>query len=69
MLPLEGIIVFEMAGLAPAPYAGVILADFGATVIRVDRPNAGSADLLTRHKKSIALDMKIQLLSNYLKNF
>ncbi|CAO3608166.1 unnamed protein product [Cunninghamella blakesleeana] len=58
MLPLEGIVVFEMAGLAPAPYAGIILADFGATVIRVDRPNAGGADLLTRHKKSIALDMK-----------
>ena len=30
MTPLEGTRVIEMAGLAPVPYAGMILADFGA---------------------------------------
>jgi crotonobetainyl-CoA:carnitine CoA-transferase CaiB-like acyl-CoA transferase len=58
MLPLSGLTVFEMAGLAPAPFAGMILADFGAKVIRVDRPNSTHVDLLSRNKQSIALDMK-----------
>ena len=52
-----------MAGLAPAPYAGMILADFGADVIRVDRsPTAGSRpdptrDYLARGKRSIGINM------------
>jgi alpha-methylacyl-CoA racemase len=36
-MALKGIRVVEMAGLAPAPFCGMILADFGANVIRVDR--------------------------------
>jgi alpha-methylacyl-CoA racemase len=64
MGPLTGIRVIEMAGLAPAPYAGMILADFGADVIRVDRsPTAGSRpdptrDYLARGKRSIGINMK-----------
>jgi alpha-methylacyl-CoA racemase len=64
MGPLSGIRVVEMAGLAPAPYAGLILADFGADVIRVDRsPTAGSGpdptrDYLARGKRSIGINMK-----------
>ena len=46
-----------------APFAGLLLADFGATVLRVDRPPASNAlsagaDALTRHKSSIILDLK-----------
>ncbi len=58
MQALEGIRVIEMAGLAPVPYCGMILADFGADVVRVDRPNARSADFLSRGKRSIAIDLK-----------
>ncbi|MFQ5352675.1 MAG: CaiB/BaiF CoA transferase family protein, partial [Candidatus Binatia bacterium] len=64
MGPLDGIRVIEMAGLAPVPYAGMILADFGAEVIRVDRsPTAGggfdpSRDYLARGKRSIGVNMK-----------
>ncbi len=64
MGPLHGVRVVEMAGLAPVPYAGMILADFGAEVIRVDRtPTAGGAfdatrDFLARGKKSIGINMK-----------
>lgn len=64
MGPLSGIRVIEMAGLAPAPYAGMILADFGADVVRVDRsPTAGSRpdptrDYLARGKRSIGINMK-----------
>lgn len=36
-MALKGIKVLELAGLAPAPFCGMILADFGASVIRVDR--------------------------------
>jgi alpha-methylacyl-CoA racemase len=56
--PLEGIRVIEMAGLAPVPYCGMILADFGADVVRVDRLGSKSADFLSRGKRSIAVDLK-----------
>ena len=36
-MALKGVKVIEMAGLAPVPYCGMILADFGATVTRIDR--------------------------------
>ena len=55
---LSGIKVIEMAGLAPAPYCGMILADFGADVVRVDRLGAGSIDTLARGKRSIAVNLK-----------
>jgi len=55
---LEGIRVIEMAGLAPAPYCGMILADFGAEVVRVDRVGAGSFDHLARGKRSVAINPK-----------
>jgi alpha-methylacyl-CoA racemase len=55
---LDGIRVIEMAGLAPVPYCGMILADFGADVLRVDRVGAPGLDLLGRGKRSVALNMK-----------
>lgn len=36
-MSLKGIKVIELAGLAPAPFCGMLLADFGASVIRIDR--------------------------------
>ncbi|GAB1314993.1 Isopenicillin N epimerase component 2 [Madurella fahalii] len=61
--PLTGIKVLEFAGLAPGPFAGLLLADAGASVLRVDRPSSTpsplpTADLLTRRKTSIAVDLK-----------
>ena len=58
--PLAGIKVIEFAGLAPVPFAGLILADFGASVVRVDRisHNNVAQDVLSRGKRSIALDWK-----------
>lgn len=58
MQALEGIRVIEMAGLAPVPYCGMILADFGADVVRVDRLGSKSGDFLARGKRSIAVDLK-----------
>jgi len=36
-MALRGIRVIELAGLAPAPFCGMLLSDFGASVIRVDK--------------------------------
>lgn len=59
-MALKGIVVLELAGLAPVPFCGMILADFGAEVIRIDRvvPNVISTDAFDRGKQSIAIDLK-----------
>jgi len=64
--PLEGVRVVEFAGLGPAPFCGMLLADLGADVVRIDRRGArggligalGATSLLDRGKRSIALDLK-----------
>jgi alpha-methylacyl-CoA racemase len=43
MGPLHGIRVVEFTGIGPAPMAGMLLADLGASVIRLDRPAAAEA--------------------------
>ncbi|MDO8704341.1 MAG: CaiB/BaiF CoA-transferase family protein [Sulfuricaulis sp.] len=64
MGPLKGIKVVEMAGLAPGPFAAMMLADMGADVLRVERPVAGASAtdprlyLVNRSRRSIALDLK-----------
>lgn len=40
MGPLDGVRLVELAGIGPGPFAGMMLADMGAEVIRVARPNA-----------------------------
>jgi len=37
LMALRGVRVVEMAGLAPGPFCGMVLADFSASVIRVDK--------------------------------
>ncbi|KAL4617274.1 alpha-methylacyl-CoA racemase [Arapaima gigas] len=59
-MALAGVRVIELAGLAPAPFCGMILADFGARVIRVDRTQAAMAmDSQGRGKQSVALNLKV----------
>ncbi len=69
MGPLSGITVVEMSGIGPGPFAGMMLADLGATVIRVDRLpggkrglltvlSEGRADVVSRGRRSIAVDLK-----------
>eukprot|EP01095_Lingulamoeba_sp_RSL-Kostka_P017755 TRINITY_DN9434_c0_g1_i1.p1 TRINITY_DN9434_c0_g1~~TRINITY_DN9434_c0_g1_i1.p1 ORF type:complete len:403 (-),score=130.79 TRINITY_DN9434_c0_g1_i1:170-1378(-) len=57
-MALRGIKVLEIAGLAPVPFCGMLLADFGADVIRVDRVVPMSTDQLSRGKRSIAINLK-----------
>ncbi|AXX32985.1 CoA transferase [Actinosynnema pretiosum subsp. pretiosum] len=58
--PLAGLRVVELAGLAPAPFGCMVLADLGADVVRVDRIGAGGApgDLLGRGRRSVAVDLR-----------
>jgi alpha-methylacyl-CoA racemase len=62
--PLAGTRVIEMAGIGPVPFAGMLLADLGADVIRVDRPGPGlphgrsRLDIVNRGKRSLAADLK-----------
>lgn len=72
--PLSGIRVLEFAGLGPAPYAGMLLADLGADVLRIDRPETpqlfplqkapvdrGRRSLLLDLKKAEAVDLSLRI--------
>jgi alpha-methylacyl-CoA racemase len=64
--PLAGVRVVEFAGLGPGPFCGMLLADLGADVVRIDRRGSrggligalGATSLMDRGKRSIALDLK-----------
>ena len=64
--PLAGIRIIELAGIGPGPFAGMMLADMGATVIRVERaqsvrgpaPEGAHWDVLLRGRRNVAIDLK-----------
>ncbi|MDD2744696.1 MAG: CaiB/BaiF CoA-transferase family protein [Rhodocyclaceae bacterium] len=65
--PLAGIRVIELAGIGPAPFACMLLADMGAEVILIERPQKpgsndplalGKNNILNRGKRSICIDLK-----------
>jgi alpha-methylacyl-CoA racemase len=64
--PLTGVKVLEIAGIGPGPFCGMLLADMGADVLRVDRlqssdlglPVEPRFDIMSRGRRSIALDLK-----------
>ena len=64
--PLEGVRIIELAGLGPAPFAGMMLADAGADVVRIDRSDRATyppreephVDLMNRGRRSVAVDLK-----------
>ncbi len=60
MMPLAGVRVLELEGLAIAPHAGMLLQQFGAHVTRVDRhekPHYGTTSL-GWHKEVCHIDLK-----------
>lgn len=62
--PLSGVRVVELAGIGPGPFAGMLLADLGADVVRVDRPGGPGLgidpayDVTNRNKRSVVVDLK-----------
>jgi alpha-methylacyl-CoA racemase len=65
--PLSGLTIIELAGIGPGPFAGMLFADMGATVVRVERAQAVPAiqsdrpnlSISERGRQSIGVDMKI----------
>jgi alpha-methylacyl-CoA racemase len=64
--PLSGVKVLELAGIGPGPFCGMMLADMGADVLRIDRleladlglPLDPRFDIMARGRRSIGLDLK-----------
>jgi alpha-methylacyl-CoA racemase len=65
--PLAGIKVVELGGIGPGPFAAMMLSDFGADVVRIDRPAKPAAteafedatrDVLLRGRRSLVVDLK-----------
>jgi alpha-methylacyl-CoA racemase len=50
--------VLRINALFSGPFAGLLLADYGASVLRIDGPRSPPSDVLARHKSSINLDLK-----------
>ena len=58
--PLEGVRVLEFAGIGPGPFACMLLADYGADVVRITRPSAGDVnlDVMARGRTVVEADLK-----------
>lgn len=62
--PLQDLVVTELAGLGPGPFAGMMLSDLGARVVRIDRPSGSGLfppspnDVMNRGRESVAVDLK-----------
>jgi alpha-methylacyl-CoA racemase len=56
--PLEGVRVLELGGIGPTPFAGMLLADQGAEVIRIDRAGLAGHPVLNRSRRSVVIDLK-----------
>ncbi len=64
--PLDGIRIVELAGIGPSPFTGMMLADAGADIIRVDRADRATyppkeephVDIMNRGRRSVAADLK-----------
>ncbi|MED2973226.1 CaiB/BaiF CoA-transferase family protein [Fictibacillus sp. B-59209] len=70
---LEGITILDLTGLVPGPFTSMLFADYGAEVIKIERPGLGETgrhleplvdgsgrmfEMLNRNKKSITLNLK-----------
>ena len=62
--PLHGVRVIELGGIGPVPYGSMLLAEAGADVLRITRPDApaglgtGGAELLLRSRPWVGVDLK-----------
>lgn len=66
MGPLDGIRIIEIAGIGPGPFCGMLLADMGADLVRIERPGGSGAgidipdkyNVLNRGRPTITVDLK-----------
>ena len=68
MGPLQGFKIIEIAGIGPGQFCGMLLADMGAEVLRLERPDVGDLgvvmpakfNLMNRSRPAIAIDLKTE---------
>jgi alpha-methylacyl-CoA racemase len=66
--PLHGIRIIEIASIGPGPFCGMMLADHGAELIRIERPGGAHAgldfdpafDVMLRNRTQLTVDLKTQ---------
>jgi alpha-methylacyl-CoA racemase len=62
MGPLAGLRVVEFSAIGPVPFAGMLLSDMGADVVRIDRPETTqaqhSANIIGRGRRAVSLNLK-----------
>jgi alpha-methylacyl-CoA racemase len=66
MGPLQGVRIIEIGGIGPGPFAGMLLADMGAEVLRVERASGSMAsqwpnpelDILSRGRRCVCINLK-----------
>ena len=66
MGPLKGFKIIEIAGIGPTQFCGMLLADMGAEIIRIDRPNVSDLgigmpekyNLMNRSRPTVRVDLK-----------
>ncbi len=63
--PLSGTRVIELSGIGPGPFAGMVLSDLGAEVVRIERPGGAIVpgldaehDVMLRGRRTLAADLK-----------
>src|ERR1700755_1028995 len=58
--PLRGIRILEFAGIGPVPFAGMLLSDLGADIVRIDRPGTRTdlREAVNRGRKFVQVDLK-----------
>jgi alpha-methylacyl-CoA racemase len=60
-LPLAGLRILEFAGIGPAPFTAMLLADMGAQIIRIDRPGGGdpwTGPIIRRGRRTVIVNLK-----------
>jgi alpha-methylacyl-CoA racemase len=68
MGPLKGFKIIEIAGIGPGQFCGMLLADMGAEIIRLERPDIGDLgmaipakyNLMNRSRPAVAIDLKTE---------
>src|SRR5262245_43807457 len=62
MGPLAGLRVIEFSAIGPVPFAGMLLSDMGADIVRIDRVDSRQRDdswsIIGRGRRAVALDLK-----------
>ena len=59
--PLRGVKIVEFAGMGPGPFAAMLLADMGADIVRIERPDAPDelvSPIADRGRRRVHADLK-----------